>query len=417
MKNVYATIITIGDELLIGQVIDTNSAWIARELNKNGIAVKKRVAVGDSLQEIKDALDIESVNTDIILITGGLGPTSDDITKPALCEYFGGKMVVNEEALENVKYLFEKIFKRPVTQVNLMQAEVPEVCEVIQNKRGSAPGMIFRKNDTFYISMPGVPYEMKGMMEESVIPMLVSKYELPSILHATVLTAGIGESALAEVIKDFEYTLPAEIKLAYLPNYGMVRLRLSTSGFDKDKTKGRLDSYFTQLKSLVKEYMVTDVDDSMPVFIGKLLKSKNKTVSTAESCTGGYIAHLITSVAGSSDYFKGSIISYSNDVKQKMLNVSETTLSNFGAVSEETVAEMLKGLLEKLNTDYGIAVSGIMGPGGGTENKPVGTVWIAVGTSSNHLCQKFSLRFDRERNIEVAGIMALNLLRKFIVES
>ena len=417
MKNVYATIITIGDELLIGQVIDTNSAWIARELNKNGIAVKKRVSVGDSSREIKDALDIESVNTDIILITGGLGPTSDDITKPALCEYFGGKMVVNEEALENVKYLFEKIFKRPVTQVNLMQAEVPEVCEVIQNKRGSAPGMIFRKNDTFYISMPGVPYEMKGMMEESVIPMLVSKYELPSILHATVLTAGIGESALAEVIKDFEYTLPAEIKLAYLPNYGMVRLRLSTSGFDKDKTKGRLDSYFTQLKSLVKEYMVTDVDDSMPVFIGKLLKSKNKTVSTAESCTGGYIAHLITSVAGSSDYFKGSIISYSNDVKQKMLNVSETTLSNFGAVSEETVAEMLKGLLEKLNTDYGIAVSGIMGPGGGTENKPVGTLWIAVGTSSNHLCQKFSLRFDRERNIEVAGIMALNLLRKFIVES
>lgn len=417
MKNVYATIITIGDELLIGQVIDTNSAWIAQQLNKNGIALKKRVAIGDSSREIKDALDIESTHTDIILITGGLGPTSDDITKPALCEYFGGKMIVNREALENVKYLFEKIFKRPVSRVNLMQAEVPDVCEVIQNKRGSAPGMIFNKNNTIYISMPGVPYEMKGMMEESVIPMLKKKYQLPSIIHRTILTAGIGESALAEVIKDFEYSLPAEIKLAYLPNYGMVRLRLSTSGFDKEETEENLASYFNELKSLVNEYMVTDVDDSMPAFIGKLLKSKNKTVSTAESCTGGYIAHLITSVAGSSDYFEGSIVSYSNDVKQRMLNVSGATLSNFGAVSEEAVTEMLKGLLEKLNTDYGIAVSGIMGPGGGTEDKPVGTVWIAVGNSENHLCQKLSLRFSRERNIEVTGMMALNLLRKFVVES
>ncbi len=417
MKNVYATIITIGDELLIGQVIDTNSAWIAQQLNKNGIALKKRVAVGDSSMEIKDALDVESKDTDIILITGGLGPTSDDITKPALCDYFGGKMIVNKEALDNVKYLFEKIFKRPVSDVNLKQAEVPDVCEVIQNKRGSAPGMIFHKDDTIYISMPGVPYEMKGMVENAVIPMLRSKYELPSIIHETILTAGIGESALAEVIKDFEYSLPAEIKLAYLPNYGMVRLRLSTSGFDATETKEKLGTYFSELKSLVKEYMVTDVDDSMPVVVGKLLKSKNKTVSTAESCTGGYIAHLITSVAGSSEYFEGSIVSYSNDVKQKMLGVSETTLKNFGAVSEETVIEMLEGLLNKFDTNYGIAVSGIMGPGGGAESKPVGTVWIAVGDSKNHQCQKFNLRFTRERNIEVTGMMALNQLRKFIVEN
>ncbi len=417
MKNVYATIITIGDELLIGQVIDTNSAWIAQELNKNGIALRKRVAVGDSSQEIKDALDIESRDTDIILITGGLGPTSDDITKPALNEYFGGKMIVNEQALENVKYLFEKVFKRPASQVNLNQAEVPDVCEVIQNKRGSAPGMIFHKNETIFISMPGVPYEMKGMVENSVIPMLKNKYELPYIIHSTILTAGIGESALAEIIKEFEYSLPAEIRLAYLPNYGMVRLRLSTSGFDEIKTRAKLDSYFNELKSLVKEYMVTDVDDSMPVFIGKLLKSKNKTVSVAESCTGGYIAHLITSIPGSSDYFQGSIVSYSYDVKQKMLGVREETLNNYGAVSEETVTEMLKGLLGKMNTDYGIAVSGIMGPGGGSEEKPVGTVWIAVGNSENHQCQKLNLLFKRERNIEVASMMALNFLRKFIVES
>ncbi|MEP6584731.1 MAG: CinA family nicotinamide mononucleotide deamidase-related protein [Ginsengibacter sp.] len=417
MKNVYATIITIGDELLIGQVIDTNSAWIAQQLNKTGIALKKRVAIGDSSMEIKNALDIESVDTDIILITGGLGPTSDDITKPALCEYFGGKMIVNNEALENVKYLFEKIFKRPVSDVNLMQAEVPDVCEVIQNKRGSAPGMIFHKNDTIYISMPGVPYEMKGMIEDYVIPMLQHKYKLPSIIHATILTAGIGESALAEVIKDFEYSLPAEIKLAYLPNYGMVRLRLSTSGFDADETKEKLDKYFNELKSLVKEYMVTDVDDSMQIVIGKILKSKNKTVSAGESCTGGYISHLITSVPGSSEYFQGSIVSYSNGVKQKLLNVSETTLANFGAVSEETVVEMLKGLLKEFNTDYGIAVSGTMGPGGGTEDKPVGTVWMAAGNLETQHTQKINLRFTRERNIEVTGMMALNLLRKFVIES
>ncbi len=416
MKNVYATIITIGDELLIGQVIDTNSAWMAQQLNENGIAIKRRVAVGDSYNEIKDALDIESAGADIILITGGLGPTSDDITKPALCDYFGGKMIVNNEALANVKYLFEKIFKKPASAVNLKQAEVPDVCGVIQNKRGSAPGMIFNKDNTIYISMPGVPYEMKGMVEDSVIPLLRSKYQLPSIIHSTILTAGIGESALAEVINKFEYSLPAEIKLAYLPNYGMVRLRLSTSGFDKNETRGKLETYFNELKSLVKEYMVTDVDDSMPVVIGKLLKSKNKTVSTAESCTGGYIAHLITSVVGSSDYFEGSIVSYSNDVKKKMLHVREGTLSNFGAVSEETVTEMLSGLLEKFNTDYGIAVSGIMGPGGGTEEKPIGTVWMAVGNLESHSCQKINLRFTRERNIEVTGMMALNLLRKFIIE-
>ncbi len=417
MKNVYATIITIGDELLIGQVIDTNSAWIAQQLNQNGIAVKKRVAIGDSAVEIKEALDFESKDADVILITGGLGPTSDDITKPTLCEYFGGKMIVNEEALENVKYLFEKIFKRPATDVNLLQAEVPDVCEVIQNRRGSAPGMIFHKSNTIFISMPGVPYEMKGMIHDAVIPMLKAKFELPLILHRTILTAGIGESALAEIIKDFEYGLPPEIKLAYLPNHGIVRLRLSTSGFEKEKVQQILDSHFSELKTLVKDYLVTDVDDSMQVVIGKLLKSQGKTLSTAESCTGGYIAHLITSITGSSDYYKGSIVSYSNDVKEKMLNVKKDTLNNYGAVSEETVSEMLTGLLKKLGTDYGIAVSGIMGPDGGTEEKPVGTVWIAVGDNKNCNCQKINLRFNRERNIEVTGMMALKLLRKFIVEN
>ena len=415
MKNVNASIVTIGDELLIGQVVDTNSSWIAQQLNKIGVAVKRRIAVGDSYEEIVQILGEESKNSDIILLTGGLGPTSDDITKTVLNDYFGGKMVVNEEALANVKYLFEKVFKRPISAVNLMQAEVPDVCDIIQNKRGSAPGMVFYKGNTIYISMPGVPYEMKGIMEDAVIPLLKEKFQLPVIVHRTMLTAGIGESALAEIIKDFEDALPSEIKLAYLPTYGMVRLRLSTSGFDKIAVEKKIAHYFDELKILAKDYLVTDADEPMQVVIGKILKEKNKTVSTAESCTGGYIAHLLTTVPGSSKYYEGSIVSYSYNVKETLLDVHENTLNTFGAVSEQTVQEMLKGLLEKLNTDYGIAVSGIMGPDGGTEDKPVGTVWMAVGNKENHQTQKINLRFNRERNIEVTGMMALNFLRKFIL--
>ncbi len=395
--------------------MDTNSAWIAQQLNKIGVAVKRRVAVGDSHEEIVQILDEEKEHSDIILMTGGLGPTSDDITKTVLYDYFGGKMVVNEKALDNVKYLFEKVFKRPISAVNLMQAEVPDVCDVIQNKRGSAPGMIFHKGNTIYISMPGVPYEMKGIMEDAVIPLLKEKFQLPVIVHRTMLTAGIGESALAEIIKDFEDALPPEIKLAYLPTYGMVRLRLSSSGFDKMSVEKNIDRYFDELKILAKDYLVTDADEPMQVVIGKILKEKNKTVSTAESCTGGYIAHLLTLVPGSSKYYEGSIVSYSYNVKETLLGVHENTLNTFGAVSEQTVQEMLKGLLVKLNTDYGIAVSGIMGPDGGTDDKPVGTVWMAVGNKENYHTQKINLRFSRERNIEVTGMMALNFLRKFIL--
>ena len=416
MKIVNASIITIGDELLIGQVTDTNSGWIARQLNSAGIAVTRRVAVGDNADEIRNSLDEEGEKANIILMTGGLGPTSDDITKKVLYEYFGGKMIVNEDALENVKYLFEKVFKRPITDVNLRQAEVPDVCKVIQNRRGTAPGMIFNKEGKIYISMPGIPYEMEGMMEDSVIPLLKEKFDLPVIIHRTLLTAGIGESALADMISDFENALPPEIKLAYLPTYGMVRLRLSTTGFDKQTAEKEVDRYFKELKLLTAAYLVTDVDDPLPVVIGKILKSKNKTISTAESCTGGYIAHLITSVPGSSAYYEGSIISYSNKVKETALGVHEKTLNTFGAVSEQTVIAMLNGLLSGLNTDYGLAISGIMGPDGGTEDKPVGTVWMAAGNKSAYKTQKINLRFNRKRNIEVTGMIALNFIRKFIVE-
>ena len=415
MKNINATIITIGDELLIGQVIDTNSAWIAQQLNRIGITVTRRIAVGDDADEIWKALESENKNADVVLITGGLGPTSDDITKELLCKYFSGKMIVNKGALENVEYLFNQIFHNPISEVIYKQAEVPDVCEVIQNKRGSAPGMIFEKDGTIFISMPGVPYEMQGIMED-VIPFLEKKFQLPTIIHKTILTAGIGESSLAEIIKDFEDQLPDEISLAYLPNYGMVRLRLSTTGFDKNKTEKIINDQFQQLKKLVQKYIVTDEDETMQKVMGKILLKNKKTISTAESCTGGAIASLITSVPGSSSYFNGSIVSYSNDIKETFLNVKKETLEKHGAVSEETVREMLSGLLDAMKTDYGIAVSGIMGPTGGTDEKPVGTVFIAVGNKEKQVVQKLKQRFERVKNIEVTSVMALNIMRKFILE-
>ena len=415
MKNIFASIITIGDELLIGQVIDTNSAWMAQQLNKIGINVRKRIAVGDNEDDIRNALDTESQHADVILITGGLGPTSDDITKQLLCNYFGGKMVVNEGALQNVRHLFEKIYKKPVSPINLLQAEVPDVCEVLQNMRGSAPGMLFRKGKSIYISMPGVPYEMQGIMEE-VLPLIEKEFQLPAILHRTIITAGIGESSLAEIIQDFEKALPESIRLAYLPSYGMVRLRLTTSGFDKDVTEALIDDHFSRLKKLVTPYLVTDKDEPMQVVLGKLLSATKKTISTAESCTGGGIASLIASVAGASGYYSGSVVSYSYKVKELLLNVKENTLQKYGAVSEETVKEMLSGVLNKLETDYGIAVSGIMGPSGGTSDKPVGTVWIAVGNKEKNVARKFQYRFQRQKNIEVTCTMALDMMRRFILE-
>jgi nicotinamide-nucleotide amidase len=411
-----ASIITIGDELLIGQVIDTNSAWMAQQLNKAGIRVKRRVAVGDIWDEIWNALDEEAKQSDIILITGGLGPTADDITKPLLCKYFGGKMIVDEASLNNVKALFEKIFKRPITERNIKQAEVPDNCRVILNKLGSAPGMLFEKEGKVFVSMPGVPFEMQGMMEHDVIKILSDKFNASYIAHRTLLTFGIGESSLADMIADFENALPDFIKLAYLPNYGMVRLRISASGNEKEKIDTVIDELFNNLQKLVKDYLVTTEDEPMEKVVGKLLLQKQKTVSTAESCTGGYIAHLITAMPGSSAYYEGSVVSYSYGAKEDLLNVKNNTLVTFGAVSEEVVNEMAKGILQKLKTDYAIAVSGIMGPGGGMPDKPVGTVWIAVANKQRIAAKKIHFRFNRTKNIQLTAVNALNMLRQFILE-
>lgn len=414
---ITCSIITIGDELLIGQTIDTNSAFIAQELNKIGVWVKRRVAVGDIYEDIWNALDEEGQESDIVILTGGLGPTADDITKPLLCKYFGGKLVVNEEVLAHIKYLFEKIFRRPgpILESNLRQAEVPDVCTVLFNERGTAPGMLFKKSDKIFISLPGVPHEMKGLITKKVLPYLQNTYTMPAIVHKTAFTAGLGESMIAELLKNFEPTLPPHIKLAYLPNYGMVKLRLTSHGNNKEEVEKEVDPYFEKLQELVKEYLVSNEDEGLEVVIGKLLKAKGKTMGTAESCTGGYIAHLITTVPGSSDYYKGSVVAYAYEAKETLLNVKHDTLISYGAVSEETVKEMAGGAIKTLDVDYALAVSGIMGPGGGMEEKPVGTVWIAVGNKEKLETLKLNLRFDRQRNIEMTAANALNFLRKFIL--
>jgi nicotinamide-nucleotide amidase len=413
--SICASIITIGDELLIGQVVDTNSAWMAQELNAAGIWLKRKVAVGDNREDIVKALTDESQQSDIILITGGLGPTDDDITKEILTEYFGGKLVLNEEVLKHIKYLFEQVFRRPFIDRNIKQAEVPDVCTVIHNSRGTAPAMWFEKDNKIFVSMPGVPHEMKGVMTDSVIPALKERFFTQAIVHRTLLTAGIGESFLAEHIKDWEKALPKNIKLAYLPNYGMVRLRLTAIGSDKGILENSITEEFQKLQDLVREWMVVNEDLTLQQVIGRILEQHKKFVATAESCTGGYIAHLFTREPGASKHYKGTVVSYANEVKEDLLKVAHNTLATVGAVSEETVRQMVKGALTSLKSDYVVATSGIMGPDGGTPEKPVGTVWIGVGNNSSIETKLFNFRFDRARNIEMTATNALNMLRKFIL--
>jgi nicotinamide-nucleotide amidase len=417
MGKLAASIITIGDELLIGQTIDTNSAWMAQELNKIGVWVKRRVAVGDTKEDIWNALEEESKHAGIILITGGLGPTADDITKPLLCEYFGGKMIVNETVRENVINIFTNILKRPLLDRNLKQAEVPDVCTVIPNTRGTAPGMLFSKEGNIFVSMPGVPHEMKGMMTAGVIPYLLEHYSMPAILHRTLLCFGVGESFLAEKLVDFEVALPAHIKLAYLPNYGMVRMRLTSTGSDKAVLETEMVEHFNQLKLLLSDSMISDTDEGLEAIVARLLLEHGKTMSTAESCTGGYIANLITARPGASAWYRGSVVSYDNSVKEGLLQVSKETLDTAGAVSEETVRQMVAGAFKAISSDYTIAVSGIMGPDGGSEAKPVGMVWIAAGNKDTTITECFKFRFDRKKNIELTAMQALNMLRKLIIQT
>lgn len=409
-----ATIITIGDELLIGQVIDTNSAWMGQQLNKIGVDVIRRIAVGDEKKEIITALSEAKEISDLILITGGLGPTKDDITKHTLCEYFDARLVFNEEIFAMVKDYFDR-YKRPMPASNRGQAELPDRCTPIINNNGTAPGMWFDMNGKVYISMPGVPWEMKLMMTDKVLPAIKSRFRTSFILHKTILTQGIGESFLAEKIQDIEDAFPMGFKLAYLPYLSSVRLRITARGDDRAYLEQTIERLTRQLQERIAEYIWGYDDDVLEEIVGNLLRQQNATVSTAESCTGGLIAFRISSVPGASDYFTGSIISYADDAKVHLLDVQQSTLLLHGAVSEATVCEMAQGALAKMKTSYAIAVSGIAGPSGGSSEKPVGTVWIAVASSKRTMAKKFLFSGNRERNMELASINALNMLRKLLV--
>ncbi len=415
MQSIQATIITIGDELLIGQVIDTNSAFIAQSLNAIGILVKSRTAVGDNKKDIMEAMDLAIAQNKIVILTGGLGPTADDITKPLLNDYFGGKMIVHEPTLAHITHIFENIHKRPMIERNRKQAEVPDVCEVLFNETGTAPGMAFTKNGTLIFSLPGVPHEMKWLMTNQVIDRIKQNFKPNYVAHRTLLTSGIGESFLADLIADFEATIPDTIKLAYLPNYGMVRLRLTGTSSEEDSLNNELDKLFGSLKTYVAEYLVTDLDETLEVVVGKLLKANNHTVSTAESCTGGYIGHLLSKHAGSSQFYTGGIISYDNRIKTEFLDVPVPILQTVGAVSKEAVEQMAMAVRSKMNTDYAVSVSGIMGPSGQTDEKPLGMVWIGVANREKVVSKVLYLRFDRHKNIEVTANQAINLLRLLII--
>lgn len=416
LKIMKAEIITIGDELLIGQVIDTNSAFIAVKLNEAGIHVHQITSVSDNAEHIIEALENATQLADIIIMTGGLGPTNDDITKLTLCKYFNVGLRFDDEAYKDVEYMF-KIRGREVTEVNRKQAELPENCSALRNKNGTAPGMWFDVKNKVYISMPGVPYEMKAIMEDEAIPKLKEKFSLPVIVHRNVLTIGIGESVLAEKIAAWENSLAQNnIKLAYLPSIGMVRLRLSTSGDDKSVLEKKVQKKIGELQHLVGEYIYGYENDTLEGIVGKLLKERKQTVSLAESCTGGYISHLLTSIAGSSAYFQGSVIAYSYDIKELELGVDKEVLNIRGAVSQEVVEKMASSVRKKFNTDYSIAVSGIAGPDGGTPEKPVGLVWIAISTPERIFSKKYQFANNRLRNIQMTANAALNLLRKEMVE-
>ena len=413
MKAVTAEILTIGDEILFGQIVNTNSQWMGAELSKAGIRVVRNSTVGDISEDILKAFAEAEGRADIILITGGLGPTSDDLTKPCLAKYFDCDMQIHEEALAEVTAFFASR-GRPLTEVNRLQASLPVCCEKITNRLGTAPGMWFSRNNKVFVSMPGVPHEMKTMMSEIIIPRLLKSFETPAIHHTVIRTVGIGESFLAEKISSWEQSLPAHVKLAYLPGYGEVKLRLTATGIDVNVLKNEHASLVEKLRPLAGEYIYGLGEETLEVVVGHTLRNKKLTLAVAESCTGGHLAHQITSVAGSSEYFRGGVVAYANDVKIEHLGVRKETIEQHGAVSEATVKEMAALARQKFSTDIGVATSGIAGPGGGTPDKPVGTVWIAYADRHQTIARHLKLSKDRMINIRVASINVLNLIRTSI---
>jgi nicotinamide-nucleotide amidase len=410
MKTIVAELLTIGDELLYGQIVDTNAQWMSVELSKAGIKVIRKTTVGDIEEEILTAFAEAERRADIVLITGGLGPTSDDLTKPCLAKYFNCEMKIHEGALAEVTEFF-KSRGRELTEINRLQASLPICCEKITNAMGTAPGMWFSRNGKVFVSMPGVPHEMKKMMSDIIIPKLQTTFKTPAIYHKVIRTAGIGESFLAEKIASWEKALPPHIKLAYLPSLGEVKLRLTAIGDDKLALENEAEELTAKLQPLAGEYIFGYGEDPLEVVIGRTLRQKNLTLAIAESCTGGYLTHLVTSVPGSSEYFMGSIIPYAYEIKMRQLGVRPETLEQFGAVSEPTIKEMANLVRAKFNTDIGVATSGIAGPGGATPEKPVGTVWIGYSDKYQTVTKKLQLSKDRLINIKLASMAVLNLIR------
>src|SRR3954471_15293589 len=410
MKTILAELLTIGDEILYGQIVDTNSQWMSVELSNAGIKVIRKTSVGDQEDEIIAAFAEAEKRADIILITGGLGPTSDDLTKPCLAKYFNCELTMHEEALADVTEFF-KSRGRELTEVNRQQAALPVCCTKITNAIGTAPGMWFDRNGKVFMSMPGVPHEMKLMMKERVIPKLLQTYTLPTIIHKVIRTCGIGESFLAEKISPWEKALPSHIKLAYLPSLGEVKLRLTGFGDDAKKLRSEIEDLAKKLLPIVGDYIFGYDEETLEEAIGRLLKAKKLTLSIAESCTGGYLSHMITSVPGSSEYFIGSMIPYAYEIKMRQLGVKPETLEKYGAVSEPTISEMANVVRARFNTDIGVATSGIAGPGGATSDKPVGTVWIGYSDKHQTVTKKLQLSKDRLINIKLASTHVLNLIR------
>jgi nicotinamide-nucleotide amidase len=410
MKTILAELLTIGDEILYGQIVDTNSQWMSVELSNAGIKVIRKTTVGDQEAEILTAFAEAEKRADIVLITGGLGPTNDDLTKPCLAKYFNCEVKIHEEALAEVTEFFTSR-GRELTEINRQQAALPVCCEKVTNVLGTAPGMWFERNGKVFVSMPGVPHEMKRMMTDLVVPKLKKTFQTPAIYHKVIRTVGIGESFLAQKIVEWENALPPHIKLAYLPSLGEVKLRLTGIGNTTEELEKETELLTEKLRDRVGQFIYGYGEEPLEVAIGKKLLDKKLTIAIAESCTGGYLSHLVTSVAGSSSYFLGSIIPYDYAIKMRQLGVKPETLEQYGAVSEETIREMANLVRAKFNTDIGVATSGIAGPGGATPEKPVGTVWIAYSDKHQTVTRKLQLSKERLLNIKMASIAVLNLVR------
>ena len=413
-----ATIVTIGDEILIGQIVDTNSGFIAKALDKIGVEINEMISISDDKNHILDTFAALQNKVDLVIVTGGLGPTKDDVTKKTFCDYFEDELVVNSEVLAHVTQIIEGFYKRPITQMNKDQALVPSKCTVLHNEVGTAPGMWMKKENTVFISLPGVPFEMKYLVENQIIPKVVLEYKRPYIIHRTILTYGQGESMVAERIEDWENNLPEFIKLAYLPALGRVRLRLSARGTDKKRLEEALEENIKSLDAIINDIIVGfDEEETIEFVIGRILKKQNKTLSTAESCTGGKIAEVLTAVSGSSQYFKGAVVSYATEVKINVLGISESLIKEHSVVSKEVVSAMALSVKKIMNTDYAIATTGNAGPSKGDSDAELGTVFIALATPTQIIVEEFNFGQPREKVIDRAVFKSLELLQKEILKN